>query len=91
MVTAVFSCSDPLAASVSVAAAAVQRKAKEAQAREACELVREWPEVWFFEKRMAKTGRLTGKRARLIAPLDGQTNAKIGGRLAGPIIEQHVR
>ena len=68
-----------------------QRKAKEAQAREACELVRSWPEDWFFETRMAKKGRLTGKRARLIAPLDGQTNTKIGGRLAGPIIEQHSR
>ena len=68
-----------------------QKRAKEAQAREAMALVGQWPEAWFFEKQTAKTGRLAGTRARLIAPPEGQKNVVIGGRRAGPMIERAAR
>jgi len=37
-----------------------QKRATEAQAREATALVGQWPEAWFFQKRTAKEGRLSG-------------------------------
>ena len=67
------------------------QSAKAKQKRESQEIMHAHPEVFKWELRSAKVGRLSGPRARLRVDLKLQSNVMIGGRRAGPVIEKLVR